>query len=74
MTPPFPVNAHVFPVPFLTPITKSAVNASCVNRNRPHFMIAFSTSSCALRFANGSFIGSGVSGKINTTTVCAFNT
>jgi len=50
------------------------VYLSSGNRYRPHFRNAFSTSSWALRFADGSSIGSPASGMITTSTVFAFNT
>src|SRR5215469_10042773 len=41
--PPLIVGFAAFPVPFLTPITRSAVYLSSGNRYRPHFRNAFSS-------------------------------
>src|SRR4029077_3418056 len=53
---------------------KSAASAFMMTLNLPHFVIAFSTLVCAVRFAFGLVRGSPASGRITTATVCALST
>src|SRR2546430_2632524 len=59
--------------PLRTAMIRSAVCEPGARLNRPHFMIAFSTASSAVRFAVGSVSGSPASGWITTYTVCALS-
>src|SRR5215469_979150 len=64
----------IFPFPLRTMITRSAEVAFWTSSKRPHFISAFSTFSCAARFAFGASGVTPAFGSISTSTVLACST